>query len=117
MRGAVSKMSSSVMKCGCTVILAEVVQNLRDAAVAGRFCENGFNIILMIAQKLGPQHHQLSIQECRAVSGMKHVFNIKVFQCGEDMCVFSCMKDQEVSLRFLIEHMGKKFRKCAVSGK
>lgn len=117
MGGAVSEMCSSVMECGCTVILAEIIQNLRNTAVAGRFCENGFNIILMIAQKLGPQHHQLSIQECRAVSGMKHVFNIKVFQCGEDMCVFSCMKDQEVSLRFLIEHMGKKFRKCAVSGK
>ena len=117
MRGTVSEMGSGIMKGSGTVILTEIIQDFRNTAVACGFGEDGFDIILMIAQKLGPQHHQLSIQECRAVSGMKHVFNIKVFQCGEDMCVFSCMKDQEVSLRFLIEHMGKKFRKCAVSGK
>lgn len=105
------------MKCGCTVILAEVVQDLRDAAVAGRFCENGFDIILMVAQQPGPQHHQLGVKESGAVSGVEHIFDIKILQCGTDLRVFSCMKDQEVSLCFLIEHMGKKFRKCAVSSK
>ena len=117
MGGAVSEMCSSVMECGCTVILTEIIQNLRNTAVAGRFCENGFDIILMIAQKLSPQHHQLGIQESGVVSGVEHIFDIKILQCGTDLRVFSCMKDQEVPLRFLIEHMGKKFRKCAVSGK
>lgn len=97
------------MECGCAVILTEIIQDLRDAAVAGRFCENGFDVILMVAQQLGPQHHQLGIQEGRAVSGMKHVFNIKVFQSGADLRVFPCMKDQEVSLCFLIKHMRKNF--------
>ena len=110
-------MCSSVMKCGCTVILAEVVQDLRDAAVAGRFCKDGFDIILMVAQQLGPKHHQLGIQESGAVSGVEHIFDIKILQCGTDLRVFSCMKDQEVSLCFLVEHMRKKFRKCTVSGK
>ena len=49
MGGAVSEMCSSVMECGCTVILAEIIQNLRNTAVAGRFCENGFNIIASVA--------------------------------------------------------------------
>ena len=49
MGGAVSEMCSSVMKCGCTVILAEIIQDLRNTAVAGRFCENGFNIIASVA--------------------------------------------------------------------
>ncbi len=70
-------MCSSVMECGCTVILAEIIQNLRNTAVAGRFCENGFNIILMIAQKLGPQHHQLGVKESGAVSGVEHIFEYK----------------------------------------
>ena len=84
MRGAVTEMCGRVVKRSCAVILTEIIQDLWDGAALSCPGENGFNIIFMVAQKFGPEHHQLGVEEGRAVSCVKHIFYIKILQGGAD---------------------------------
>ena len=116
-RGAVSEMCSCVVECGCAVILAEIIQDLRNGAALSCAGENGFDIILMVAKKLGPEHHQLGVEKGGAVSFVKHIFEIKIFQGGTDAGIITGMKDQKIPFCFLIKNMGKKLRKSTVRSK
>ena len=109
-------MGSGIVKGSDTVILAEIIQDFRNTAVACGFGEDGFDIILVITEQLCPEHHQFRIEKGGTIPGMKHIFNVEIFQGRKNPFIFTGMKDQKISFCFLIQHMGEKFRQSAVCG-
>ena len=95
-------------------MMIQIIQNFCHRAASGIFCENGLNIIFVIAKKHCPEHDQHGIQEGVAVFFMPEIFDIKIFQHITDADIIKSMENQIIPLSFTIKYVCKKMGKCAV---